>query len=92
MEFINGGRSVGLAQPFQVGFDGLSRNQGKEDISAHGANLGRNVVKDDHFAVVFDHVDDLSLLVFSRAGLDRAWIHVRFPLAKGGSYFRGLGL
>jgi len=80
MELINGGRSVGLPQLLQVGFDGLNRIQGKEYISAHGANLSWNVVEDDYFAVVFDHVGDLSLLVFSRAGLDRAWLHVRFPL------------
>ena len=62
----------------------------KQDVTANIADLGRNVVDDDHLTLLLDCMDDRPRFVFARASLNRA-LHGWLLLSRGVIHFGDLG-
>jgi hypothetical protein len=61
------------------GFDAVNRPWGQQNVAADGADLGGNVVDDDHLSVVLDSMHHQPRFIFAGTALNGA-LHAGFLL------------
>ena len=75
---------------FKKLFDAADRFGPEQDIPTDRANLGRNVIDNDHPPAAPDGMHNPSFLILSGTALDAA-VHVNRLLSSGVTHLGGLG-
>ncbi len=87
-EFVDGRGLLSLRSGAEQGFNPAHGFGREQNVPAKVANLGRNVIDDDHLTSVSDRVDDRARFVRARASLNRAlhgWLLLSRILIRPGS-------
>jgi hypothetical protein len=89
-EFVNGRRPVGSARRVQKFLNSTNRFRCEEDIPTDGADLGRDMVDDDHSLVPPKGLNDVPDFIIPRTALYAA-LHGRRLLTSGLTHLGGFG-
>ncbi len=89
-EFVQRNVSAWRGSTLKQGFNATDGFGGQENIAAHAADLGGNVIDYDYLSVEFDRVDDSPGFIFAGASLNHA-LHGRLLLFRDVTHLGGPG-